>query len=155
MSNKRLICSKHSRHVTIRSRARWRPSLDFLSLNHRHHQLRNMKINMNNHVSRAGRDINKKDLGKRALVMEVLSMKYPTEENLQFFATSNSEWASGIVKWAGYTESWRRTSTHTICISISSDDSEIRLFLIDGCPRCGTPFAPALLSFGGGLVCNY
>ena len=60
MSNKRLICSKHSRHVTRRSRAGWRPSIDFLCLNYRH-QLRKMRINTNNRVFRTGRDI-KEDL---------------------------------------------------------------------------------------------
>ena len=87
--------------------------------------------------------------------MEVLSVKNPTKENLQFFATSNSEWASDIIKWPGYTESWRRTSTHARSISISLDDSDIRLFFTDGCARCRTRFAPALLSFAGGLVGNY
>ena len=62
MSSKRLIRSKHSRHVTRRSRSRSRPSVDFLCLNHRHHQLRNMTINTNNRVSRTGRDLIKEGL---------------------------------------------------------------------------------------------
>ena len=156
MSNKRLICSKHSRHVTGQSRARWRLSVDFLCLNHRHHQLKNMKMSKNNRVSHAGRDMIKKGLGQEGTRHGGIVSEISGGRNLPFFATSNSEWATDIIKWAGYMERWRRTSTtHTRSILISSDDSEIRLFVIDGCPRCRIPFAPPLLSFGGGLVCNY
>ena len=89
--------------------------------------------------------------------MEVLSVKYPTKENLQFFVTSNKKRMGQRCRQIGWIHGELETNINPHkSISISSDDSDTRLFLIiDGCPRWRTRFAPALLSFTGRLFCNY
>ena len=87
--------------------------------------------------------------------MEVLSVKYLTKEKIAVFCHVQQRMGQGCrqIGWI-HGELETNINPHK-SISISSDDSDKRLFLIDGCPRCRTRFAPALLSFAGGLVCNY
>ena len=93
MSSKMLICSKHSRHVTRRSRSRSRSNVDFLFLNHRHHQPRNMIIHTNNRVSRTGRDMDKEALEQEGTRHGGIVDEIPDGSKFVVFATSNSEWA--------------------------------------------------------------